>query len=308
MNILVLGGDGFIGSHFVDSIIDAGHNIYVFDRFKSSKSTNLEHLKGKVHLISGELANREHLKFALANKDIIYHFISCTNPLTSWNDPYLEIADNLKNSTQLFELAAEAGVKKIVFPSSGGTIYGLQNGKIDETTLPKPFTPYGICKLTTEYILEYFHIKYNVSYDIYRIGNAFGPRQSANTQQGVIGVWMRHVMEGRELLVYGDDNTIRDYVYVKDVAYLMSHSLKDSASSGIYNIGSGVGISILELLQVFKTVIPKPFKYKVFPRRPSDNSSFILDPKKILSLFPDFQFSKLEAMICETWDFYNNTN
>jgi len=162
VNILVLGGCGFIGSHFVESIIDEGHNLSVFDRFKSGKPTNLEHLKNRVCFIPGELSNKEQLKIALKNQDIIYHFISCTNPVISWNAPFIEIDDNLRNSTQLFELAVDADVKKIVFPSSGGTIYGSQNGKIDEGIVPKPFTPYGICKLTTEYMLEYFYKKYNI--------------------------------------------------------------------------------------------------------------------------------------------------
>jgi UDP-glucose 4-epimerase len=301
MNILVLGGDGFIGSHLVDYIYPLGHNITIFDRFTADVSINLEHLRGKVTFFPGEFSNREILKHALQHKDIVYHCISLTTPASSWNDPYIEIIDNLRNSVQLFELAAENGVRKIVFCSSGGTVYGRKQGLLNEKELPKPFSPYGICKLASEHFLNYFQHRSNLAFDIYRIGNPYGPRQPMKTSQGVIAVWLGNILRGDELLVCGNNETIRDYIYVEDVARLMAHSLRDLPSSDVFNISSGRGTSILELLEIFKVIIEVPFNYKIFPPRCFDNNSVILDNSKIMSHFPGFKFRELEAGIRNTW-------
>lgn len=303
MNILVLGGDGFAGSHFVDKAVLLGHNVTVFDRFPYDVSKNLEHQRGKVRLFSGEFANREQLAKVLENQEIVYHFISATNPVTSWNDPFIEIEENVKNSVKLFELAAAHGVRKIVFPSSGGTIYGRQNAPVKEDSLPNPFSPYGICKLATEHFLNYYREHSGIATDVYRIGNAYGPRQPVKTPQGVIAVWMNKILNGEEILVYGDQETLRDYIYVDDIAHLMTHSITDLDHSDVYNLGTGKGTSIIELLNIFKAAFDKPFKYNILSRRESDNTSIILDSSKIAAFFPGFEFQRLEDKIWSTWLF-----
>lgn len=277
MNVLIMGGDGFIGSHVVDKIIELGHRVTVFDRFSNRATKHLEHQRGNLSFLSGEFANRDILKRALENQEVVYHFICMTDPASSWNDPFIEIEQNLRDSIHFFELASESGVRKIVFPSSGGTIYGPQYGRITEDILPKPFSPYGITKLATEHFLNYFKERVNMASDIYRIGNAYGPRQPLNNPQGVIGTWMKHILEGSEVQVFGDRQTLRDYVYVEDIAFLMTHSLSNFDSSRTYNLGTGIGVSILDLLEVFIDTIDHPFPYQIHPRRSFDNTSVILD-------------------------------
>ena len=303
MKILVLGGDGFMGSHFIDRAVSLGHEVTVFDRFPYQTSRNLEHQRGKIHFISGEFANREILSKALERQEIAYHFICATTPIESWNDPSLEIEENLRTSLQLCELAALRGVRKIVFASSGGTVYGPQNQPVDEKATPNPFSPYGITKLATEYFLNYFRVHSGVAADIYRIGNAYGPRQSMWRPQGVIAVWMRDILAGQEIQVYGDKTTLRDYVYIGDVTFLMIHSLEDPDSSGIYNLGTGRGTSILQLLNIFQTVVDASIRYRIHPKRPSDNAVIVLDSSKLLTHFPGFQFQTLEDKIPETWEY-----
>lgn len=308
MNVLVLGGDGFIGSHTVDKLYKQGHNVTVFDRFPYNQSINLEHLRGKITFFQGEYANREQIALALKFQDVIYHFISATNPATSWDDPFLEIEVNLKNSVQLFEIAAQSGVKKIVFPSSGGAIYGRKSGVLDENKLPLPFSPYGITKLSIEYFLNYFKEKTGLSYDIYRIGNPYGPRQPMETPQGVIAVWMGKILVDEEISVYGDDETVRDYVYIDDVAYLLTHSMNNLESSDTYNLGVGKGLSVIELLEIFKGSIDRPFKSRVLARRSFDNSSVVLNSTKLISHFPGFKFQELKEKITDTWDYVKKHN
>lgn len=301
MNILVLGGDGFMGSHFVDQALSLCHKVTVFDRFPYKVSKNLEHIKGKIKIIAGEFANRDQVAGALKDQDIVYHFISSTNPATSWHDPFVEIETNLKQSVQFFDLAKDLGVKKIVFPSSGGSIYGRRFGALNEESLPLPFNPYGITKLAIEYFLNYFREHSGLATDVYRIGNAYGPRQPMDAPQGVIAVWMGKILSNQEIAVYGDNQTIRDYIYVEDIVYLLTHSLSDLNSSGVYNLGTGKGISVLELFEVFKTVINKSFKYKICTRRNFDNTSVVLDSSKLLSYFPEFKFQDIEEKIKDTW-------
>jgi UDP-glucose 4-epimerase len=303
MRVLVLGGDGFLGSHLVDQAVSLGHEVTVFDRFPYGVSRNLEHQRRKVRFVSGEFANRTDLFKALEGQDVVYHFICATNPAESWDDPLVEIDENLRTSIQFFEMVARGSVRKIIFPSSGGTVYGPQETPVDEKTIPKPVTPYGIVKLSIENFLHYFVAKGNIQADIYRIGNAYGPRQPVERGQGVIAVWMREILKGNKIQVYGDRTTLRDYVYVKDIAFLMASSLNNLESSEVYNLGSGVGVSILGLLEIFKRVIDEPIQYAIHPRRSFDNASIILDSSKLLTQFPEFHFQELEDKIAETWQY-----
>ncbi len=302
MKIIVMGGDGFIGSHIVDRLVESGHSVTVFDRCPYKVTRNLEHHRGTVKIISGEFANRAELENALRDNEVAYHCVWTSTPITSWKDPGLEIDENIRLSVQFMETASEVGIKKVVFPSSGGTVYGRQGETtVKESQLPRPFCPYGIAKLTVEHFLNYYRESKGLASDVYRIGNAFGPRQPVSSPQGVIAVWMSKIISKEKITVYGDNETLRDYVYVKDIAHLMMHSLTDLKESSTMNIGSGRGTSVMELLNIFKRVINVPFEYEILPRRPSDNAAIVLDNRAILNHFPDFSFSTMEDKVKETW-------
>jgi len=302
MNVLVLGGDGYLGSHFVDQAVALGHTVTVFDRFPYDVSRNLEHQRGNVRFVSGEFTNRSSLLEATEGQDIVYHFVGMTNPAASWEDPSVEVEGNLAHTIRLLEILCEQGVPKIVFPSSGGTVYGSKCEPAAEDSLPRPFSPYGIAKIATEYFLDYFNIRSGLAYDVYRIGNAYGSRQPVGKPQGVVAAWMHAILEHRTVRVYGDDSVRRDYVYVRDIAYLMTHSLGSLILSGVFNLGTGIGTSIIELLRIFGRTIDTQFEHEVLPRRPFDNASIVLDSGKLLAEFPGFTFGALEEKIPETWD------
>ena len=304
MNILVLGGDGFIGSHLVEELVVKRHKITVLDLFYDNKSRNLEHLRDKVTFIPCDYSNHELLYNALLKQDIVYHLISSTNPAVTWNDPKTEINESLNKSIHLFELSIKAGVSKIVFASSGGTIYGSHDYPVDESALPTPSSPYGICKLATELFLKYYGFKHNISFDIYRIGNAYGPRQPFNHNQGVVALWFNQILKNNEIIVYGGQDTLRDYVYIKDIAYLMTHSTIYLEKSDVFNVGTGIAVSTFKLLEIFKKIIDQPFSYRLHPRRLSDNTSIVLNSSKLLKHYPNFTFQVLEDRIHKTWLYY----
>ncbi|MBU1565315.1 MAG: NAD-dependent epimerase/dehydratase family protein [Proteobacteria bacterium] len=304
MNILVLGGDGFLGSYIVENLVRTGHEVTVFDRFPFGVTRNLEHLHGNIRLFSGEFANREDISKAMEGQEVVYHCISATNPASSWNDPFIEIDENVRHSIQFFEIVAQKVRKcKVVYLSSGGTVYGRHEGLINEGTVPKPFSPYGIGKLTIEHFLNYYQHNERLTADIYRIGNAFGPRQPMHCPQGVIAKWMDSILNGKELLVYGDSMTVRDYIYVNDIARIVSQSVDRLANSGTYNVGSGYGISITELLETFQRVVDHPFTHRLLPRREFDNVSVVLDISRLLGQCPEFIFSDFQEKLSETWNY-----
>lgn len=302
MNVLVLGGDGFLGSHVVEALLCDGHNVTVFDRCTSDTVRNLAACRNKITLRTGQFANRNDIRRAVQGQDLVYHFIWLSSPVTSWDDPFLEVDENIRHSLQLFELAAEAGVKKLAFVSSGGTVYGKKRGLLDELTETEPFSPYGVAKLATEHFLHYVHMKTGMATEVYRVGNAYGPRQPMHSPQGVIAVWMAAILERQAVKVYGDASSCRDYIYVGDVARLLMRATADMEPAfDVYNVGTGHATSILELLDIFKRVIDVPFEYEIHSKRGFDNTSVMLNPEKLLRHFPEFAFCDLEAMIKKTW-------
>lgn len=301
--IVVFGGDGFLGSHFVDSLVAQGHEVTVFDHFRSSKSKNLGHLMGRYRKMAGDLNDGKAVAAALKGQEVAAHLISFSTTLKGWQTPQLVVQEELVPSLQLFDLCAQQGVRKIIFTSSGGTCYGPQSGPISEETLPRPFNPHGITKLSIEHFLNYFSEKAGIASDCYRIGNLYGPRMPLGQPQGVIGAWIKRILAGEPLDIYGDENTIRDYVFAQDAAKLMLHSLHDLDASGTYNLGSGRGTSILELLDLFKAVSGCPVQCRMHPRRPSDNTSVILNSEKLLRNFPGFVLHDLASGLreCFAW-------
>ncbi len=301
MKVLVFGGDGFVGSHSVEALLAAGHEVAVFDRFPYGAPRNLRELAGRVRLLSGEFGNRDDVQRALEGQDAVFHFITASNPASSWNDPFLEVEQNLLPSLHMLEAAGRAGVRKVIIPSSGGTVYGRQSGRLTEDLPTRPFTPYGIGKLSLELFAAYGAERGGPRVDAYRIANAYGPRQAAVSAQGVLAVWMRAILRGEPVRVFGDNTVARDYVHVEDVAALMRTSLDRLDSSGVYNLGSGTQVGLLDLLERVRRVVGREFAVERQPRRPSDTDSVLLDSARLLALVPGFQFARMEEKLPAMW-------
>jgi UDP-glucose 4-epimerase len=275
--------------------------VTVFGHTRHGAAGNLAAVEGRFRHVLGEFADPKAVANALRGQDIAAHFILSSTPVDSWGQPLRTIETDLQPSVKFFELAAEAGVRKIVFASSGGTLYGPHDGPADENEAPHPFSPHGIVKLCAEHFLNYFREHAGIASDSYRIGNAYGPRQALSRAQGVVGAWIGCILDGRPIDIYGDGSTLRDYVFVRDAAQLMTLSLHDLDASGTYNLGTGKGTSILELLEIFKAVAARPFEYRLHPRRASDNPSAILASDRLLRHFPGFRFQALEDGVRETF-------
>lgn len=245
---LVVGGNGFLGSHIVDELAAAGHEVTVFDRF--SGGAPLFTASG-VRSISGDYLDREQLRAAVAGQQLLFHFLSTTTPVTADADPMLDIRTNVAQSVELFRLASDAGVERVYFASTGGAIYGDQaSSTIPETAAALPVSPYAIGKQAIEGYLRYFASKHGLQSVSFRLSNPYGPRQHPQKKQGVIPIFLQRVAAGQALEVLGDTLMVRDYIFAPDAARMIAATVGVDTMHSIYNIGSGSGSSLDEIIRL----------------------------------------------------------
>lgn len=250
---LVIGANGFIGSYLVEGLAARGYHVLAFDRYSQvpqfGESKNIE-------IIKGDVFNEPDIYSALQSSDYIFHCFSATTPFSSENDPLSDIELNLQFSVRLFEAAASKGIKKIIYLSSGGAIYGKssEDRMVSEDDIALPVSPYGICKLATENYLAYFMRKFNMEYVAYRVTNPYGPRQIVRHNQGVIPAFLDKVRNHEEITVYGDGSSSRDYIYIQDVADMITGSFQEATEYNTYNIGSGRQTSLKEIIATIEQI------------------------------------------------------
>jgi len=257
LNCLVLGGAGFIGSHIVDTLLVHGYKVRVFDRLRID-TVNLSQSMARIEFVSGDFTNINDITNALEDIDTIVHLVSTTIPASSNEAPVYDIETNIAGTVRLLELAKDAGVKKIVFASSGGTVYGepLQI-PIPETHPNNPICSYGITRLAIEKYLHLFHHLYDLDYSILRIANPYGERQNPNGGLGAVTVFIWKVLHGEPITIWGNGEVARDYFYISDLAAAFVQLIENQTPSKIYNIGSGTAYSLNEILNVIQAVTGK---------------------------------------------------
>jgi UDP-glucose 4-epimerase len=296
--VAVIGATGFIGRHLTDRLLrEKDLSVVLYGRTEmSSLSVDAEYRQI-------DFQNRDKMKNDFAGTDVVYYLASETIPATSWQNPILEIEKNLLPFLSFLEVITSLGVKKVVFVSSAGTIYGATNGKVTEASDKKPFSPYGIIKLSMENFLNYYHVKCGLSYDIFRVSNVYGEGQNTAKGLGIINTFLEKIITDKKVKVFGDGSSTRNYIYVKDVAELLMYSLKSSGSSDVYNISSNATYNIKELIAILKETVAESFDVEYEDGRRSDNSFIDLDNSKILSRVPGFAFTDIREGIFKTYQF-----
>lgn len=295
MNIAIVGYNGFIGRHLTERLSQEKNvNLHLFGRSDSGILNNLPTQKI-------DFSNPEKIAADFEKIDLVYYLISETIPATSWEQPLTEIHKNLIPFITFFESISKSNVKKVAFLSSAGTIYGPSLAKITEDSNKKPFSPYGITKLSMEYFLNYFETKYGIKHDIYRISNVYGEGQDTSKGLGLINTFLEKIITDQKITVFGDGENIRNYIYIKDVVELLSLSLNsDITASQIYNLSSNDTLKINEVIAILKNVIEEPFEINYIPNRQSDNSFIDLDNKLIRSAKKEFVFTPITEGIKKT--------
>jgi UDP-glucose 4-epimerase len=254
MRCLILGGAGFIGSHIVDALVTREHKVRVFDRINVD-TRNLADVLPHIDLIRGDFLNESDVSSALQGTELVVHLISTTLPKTSNDNPVYDVESNVVGTLKLLNLSRQIGVKKIVFLSSGGAIYGPSDAcPISENTETNPICSYGITKLVIEKYLHLYNHLYDLDYVVLRAANAYGERQNLLSDQGVIITFLQKILLNEPISIWGDGSVVRDYIYISDLVSAILTAIERQTPSRIYNIGSGIPHSLNDLLNIMRAV------------------------------------------------------
>jgi len=295
---LVLGANGFIGSHIVDALAEKGHTVKAFGRH--SKKVVYKDYKN-VQTIHGDFLNRSDTRHALAGVDYLFHFISTTTPITADSDPQIDIETNIHRTVELLGEAIEQGVKKVVFASTSSIYGATYNKPCTEDDVPLPVSPYAIGKLTIEHYLRYFKVKYGLDSVTFRISNPYGERQALNSKQGVIPIFMGRVYHNKPVTVLGDGTMARDYIYVEDAVSMITSVFDKRNQHDVYNIGSGKSISVNEIIENIQSVSGTPVKKKYESAPPTFVHTVSLDTSRFTNEFGLRPTTDLEVGMKATW-------
>lgn len=297
---LIVGANGFIGSHLVDGLVAAGHEVTAFDRFSSGAPTFSAE---NVQLAVGDFLNRADLQSAVKGQDLVFHFLSTTTPATAESDPTLDVRTNLAQSIELMGLAAAAGVQHLYFASTGGAIYGPQGReRYTETDPALPISPYAIGKLAMERYLAYFGATQGLRATALRISNPYGPRQPPHRKQGLIPIALRQILLGEPVVQFGDGSMVRDYVYVEDLIRMVVAIVERGGRHELYNLGSGVGLSVIDVFDSLERVTGVTFERTVMPTPPTFVDRVVLDTHRLTDEFGAFPITPLDDGVRSTFD------
>ncbi len=273
--VLVTGGAGFIGSHLVDRLVATGRRVNVLDNLSSGREPNLN--KG-AEVARADVRSPELLDIVRkARPEVIFHVAAQISVSFSARDPVLDADINVMGTLNLMQAGVAAGVRKVVFVSTGGAMYGEPERLPAAETLPaRPLSPYGASKLAVENYLPVFQRLHGTDYSIVRPANVYGPRQDPHGEAGVVAIFARSMLEGRACTIFGTGDDERDYVYVEDVVDLLVRAA-EGTRPGPYNGGTGAGTTVNTLFS--KLAGLTGFKQAAIhaPPRPGDLRRISLD-------------------------------
>lgn len=297
MKALVIGGCGFIGSHVVDNLLSHGVQVRVLDRRGEMYRAPL---KG-VDYVMCDLSDTAQIFEALVGVDAVIHLASTTVPATSNMDPVADITGNLIAMVRLLEVMREANVRKMVYLSSGGTVYGIpQTDPVQESHPLNPISSYGIVKIAIENYLFMEHKLHGLQHVVLRASNPYGPRQGHTGTQGIIGTYLWRIARGEQVEVWGDGSVVRDYIHVHDLAALC-HSALTGDVSGTFNAGSGQGASVNDIVGHIRATVGSEVTPLYKPGRGFDVPRVVLDVTKARTELGWQKQVALGAGIADTW-------
>ena len=276
--ILISGGAGFIASHLTDKLIDKGHNVVVIDNLSTGKKENLN---PQAKFYEADICNSEIAQIFQEEKpEIVFHFAAQIDVRKSVKDPIQDAKVNILGSLNLLQNCQKIGVKKFIFASSGGAIYGdTEVIPTPETHSENPESPYGICKLTIEKYLHFYKETFGLNYTALRLANVYGPRQNSKGEAGVIAVFCDKMLKNEEVVINGDGEQTRDFVFVDDVVNAALLSIEQEKSD-IYNIGTGIQTNINEIFRKIKELTNSDCEEIHVSGKPGEQKRSCLDSSK----------------------------
>lgn len=311
-SVLVTGGAGFIGSHVCEAYLREGWRVTALDNLSSGSRENVPQDADFIEMdirapdVGPQLAE---LRF-----DLVNHHAAQMDVRRSVEDPRFDASVNVDGLLNLLEASVKSGVKRFVFVSSGGVVYGEPDHlPVSEEALKRPLSPYGVTKLVGEHYLYYYRMIHGLEYAALRYANVFGPRQSPHGEAGVVSIFSRRLLDGFPLTVYGDGEQTRDYVYVGDVAranmLVSTMDLADPTSIDdvAFNVGTGRETSVNELFGALMEVAGREVAVERQAERPGEVLRSRLDAEKLRSVGwkPEFE---LKAALSETYRYIEGSD
>lgn len=277
MRIAVFGGGGFIGSAIADRLLRDGHAVRIFERPRVQPYRTFSSDE-PVEWVTGDFLSAHDIAQSIADVDVVLHLISTTLPGTSNEDMIYDVSSNLVGTLQLLEAMVARRVPRIVFISSGGTVYGTPAYlPIDESHPTEPLVSYGITKLAIEKYLLLHQRLHGIKATILRVANPFGPRQRVETAQGAVAAFLAKALKSEPVEIWGDGTVIRDYVYISDVTDAFARAVAYDGARSVFNISTGVGTSLNDLLAMIERVVGRPVSRVYRPGRKFDVPANVLD-------------------------------
>ncbi len=273
--IVVLGGSGFIGSTLIDDLWTKGYrNIVNISLSKYRTDKEIEQIESDVY-------DESSLNEFISEDDFVFHLAESMTPATSEIDRRGDIIRSLAGTIRLLDVCVKKKIRKIIFSSSGGTVYGTGTKPFKESDPTDPENSYGALKLATEkYIVVYGHL-YRLDHAILRISNIYG-RRDLGKKQPALDIFLEKISANKTITVNGDGSVIRDYIHVKDVADFMILSIEDKSVRGVYNVGTGIGTSLNDLIMTIEKTILKLATIEHAPAKRQDSQYNILDITRAL--------------------------
>jgi len=291
MSFLVLGGGGFVGANLCRRLVASGARVRAFGHNRALA----DELAG-VEWHRGEFADTAALASAVASCDVVFHLIQATTPYSANLDMAGDLRHSITPTLALLDICRKANVKRVVFISSGGTIYGAAKEiPTPETAPTDPITAYGIVKLTIEKFLGLHEHLYGLSFRVLRVANPFGPFQLPGKGQGLIAMLLSRAIKGRSTEIWGDGSVVRDYVFIDDVVDALQAAVFDASAERIFNIGSGRGRSVRDVIAAVEAALGAPVPVEWSPGRPIDVPVSVLSierAKDVLGWTPKTEFAE----------------
>ena len=292
MRILVTGGAGFIGSNVADRFVALGHEVAIFDNLSSGFR---EFVNPKAKFYEGDLADAAAVEAAIADfrPEIVDHHAAQIDVRKSVTDPVFDARVNVLGSIGLLQACTKHGVRKVVYASTGGALYG------EGRTLPapedhpvNPEAPYGASKHTVEHYLYIWKLLHGLDYTVLRYPNVFGPRQNPHGEAGVNAIFIGLMLEGKRPRIFGDGEAVRDYLFIDDVVAANVLAL-EKGSGEMLNIGTGIGTSVNDIVRELKSILSFPEDAIYEAPRPGEIQRIYLDAsraKQVLGWQPTVTF------------------
>lgn len=282
MHAVVVGGCGFIGQNLVRALRARMLKVSVFDLTLPAVEARID----GVEYIAGSFLDQEALRSSLAGADLCFHLAATTLPASANRDVVYDLETNIGGSVGLLEACAWSGVKRVIFLSSGGTVYGVPKiTPISESHALDPIGAYGVSKVAIEkYLHLYLHLR-DLDYRIIRLSNPYGPGQSPQRAQGAIPIFLHRVLNHQPVVIWGDGEIVRDFIYIDDVSEAICKVALGKSSERIFNVGSGSGTSLNELLERAQDVCGIVAQVQYQPARSFDVPVSVLDTSRIRAVF-----------------------